>query len=244
MEPSASPLQDPLSQLEARLGHFFRDRALLIRALTHSSFANEATPRCDDNERLEFLGDAVLTFDVADRLHARFTHIDEGRLSRHKHLLTCRATLADVAAELGLDGHLRLGRGETRIAQPNPRILANLYEAVVAAVHLDAGLDAARAFIERTLATRVARLNPDNPVIDWKSAFQERAEALGLGTPSYRVIDATGPDHAREFRVAACIEGHDIAEGTGPNKRAAQQIAARRAIDRLETEAPGMSPDV
>jgi ribonuclease-3 len=234
---------DPLRELEERLGHVFRNRQLLVTAMTHSSFANEATPPCADNEALEFLGDAVLTFDVADRLYGLFPHLDEGRLSRHKHLLTCRATLADVALELGLANHLRLGRGETRMSAPNARILANLFEAVVAAIHLDAGLEAARSFIERALASRMAALDPDNPVIDWKSAFQERTEKHGLGTPTYRLIEASGPDHARTFRVAACVGGRDVAEGTGPSKRSAHQAAARLALQEIEALAQQESSD-
>lgn len=222
-----------LEALEQRLGHAFADRRILLEALTHRSFASESSQPCPDNEVLEFLGDAILAFDVCDRLYRRFPGLDEGRLSKHKHVLVRAATLAEFARELDLGAHVRLGRGERKSGPPNERILANVFEAVLAAVHLDGGLEAARRLLDLVLEPRIQALDAENPVTDWKSLLQERTQALGKGTPEYRTVDATGPDHQRVFQVAVVLAGDELAVGTGTTKRGAHQVAARLALERL-----------
>jgi ribonuclease-3 len=222
-----------LAALEGRLGHAFRDRDLLIRALTHRSFAHEEAEACGDNEALEFLGDSILAFDVADRLYRLFPGLDEGRLSKHKHLLVRSTTLADAARQLDIGSCLRLGRGERRAGARNEKILSNALEAMIAAIYLDAGIDAVHAFIGRALAGFLESLDADHPASDAKSTLQELAQSRGLGTPEYRVIEEAGPDHEKWFRVLVVVGGNEVAEGTGATKRAAHQVAAQLALERI-----------
>ena len=222
-----------LKALQERLGHVFTDRDLLVAALTHRSFAHEAPQPCRDNESLEFLGDAIIAFDVCDRLFERFPGLDEGRLSKHKHLLVRASTLADCARDLQLGMHVRLGRGEKKNGEPNERILANVFEAIVAAVHIDGGLEAARRLLGCVMDSRMDALDAANPVTDWKSLLQERAQSLLRGTPTYRTIDEIGPDHRRTFHVVVLVGDDELGAGSGATKRAAHQMAARKALERL-----------
>lgn len=225
-----------LDALEQRIGHVFGNRQMLIDALTHRSFSSESALPCGDNEVLEFLGDAVLAFDVCDRLFRRFPGLDEGRLSKHKHVLVRASMLAEWARELDLGAHLRLGRGERKSGPPNERILANVFEALLAAVHLDGGLDAARRLLDIVLEPRIQALDAENPVTDWKSLLQERAQSLSLGTPAYRTLDSGGPAHQKTFHVAVSVGDEDLGTGTGPTKRGAHQAAARNAMARLDAD--------
>jgi ribonuclease-3 len=225
---------EKLERLEGVLGHAFADRDLLVRALTHRSYSHESQRPCDDNESLEFLGDSILAFHVCDRLYSQFPGLDEGRLSKHKHLLVRAATLAEVARELDLASFVRLGRGERKTGHVNDRILANVLEALIAAIHLDGGLQASRGLLDRVLATRMAGLDASNPITDWKSLLQERTQGLGLGTPVYRTVAATGPDHQRTFDVVVAVGERELGVGSGMTKRAAHQVAARAALQSLD----------
>jgi ribonuclease-3 len=225
-----------LPALEAALGHAFRDRRLLVTALTHRSFAHEELEGDGDNESLEFLGDSILAFDVAERLYRLFPGLDEGRLSKHKHLLVRSTTLAEASRRIGIGGYLRLGRGERLAGGQNDKILSNAFEAMVAAVFLDSGLDAARSFIERGLKPFLDGLDGDNPVSDYKSTLQEFTQARGLGTPEYRMLEETGPDHQKWFRIIVVIGDREVGGGCGPTKRAAHQVAAQQALERLKAE--------
>ena len=234
---------DGLLALEARLGYSFACRDILVKALTHRSFAHESPVPCADNEAMEFVGDAILAFDVSERLFRAFPHLDEGRLSKHKHVLVRSSLLATCAGEMGLATHVRLGRGEVKAGAPNERILANVFEAVIAAVFLDGGLDSARALLGRLFDPRIAALDPDNPKNDWKSLLQERTQAVGLGTPVYRILSEDGPDHQRTFRVSVSAGGRDLADGEGLTKRAAHQMAAQRALEGLRESAESDTPE-
>ncbi|MEM7246971.1 MAG: ribonuclease III [Acidobacteriota bacterium] len=229
--------QPGLEELERIAGHVFRDRELLLTAVTHRSYAHEtAEDDCVDNEALEFLGDAVLAFRIADRLYRRFPGLDEGRLSKHKSMLEKAATLADAARDLRLGTFLRLGRGERRSGgATNDKILSNAFEALVAATYLDGGLKAVDILLDRALADRMEGLDAENPINDYKSALQEETQGRGLGTPEYVVFDEQGPDHDKRFHVRVLVGGETVAEGVGlPTKRGAQQVAARRALERLQ----------
>lgn len=226
-----------LAALQGRIGHRFADESLLLTAITHRSWSHEAPGPEPDNESLEFLGDAVLGFLLADRLYDRFPGLDEGRLSKHKAMLERLSTLAEIAGELGLGGFLRLGRGERRGGGArNVKILSNAVEALVAAVYLDGGLEAARELVDRLIASRVADLDPHNPIVDYKSALQELAQGHGIGTPTYAVVAEDGPDHDKRFTVEAVLEGRSLGEGTGFTKRGAQQVAARQGLETLQAE--------
>jgi ribonuclease-3 len=237
IDPQATP---DLDALEEAIGYRFNDRGLLVVAVTHRSFAHEVVDgSCRDNEPFEFLGDAVLAFVVADRLFREFPGLDEGRLSKHKSVIEKSGTLAEAARELGIGVFLRLGRGEQKAGgAANEKILSDAFEALVAAIYLDGGLAATAEFIDRALGQRLRELDRANPITDFKSALQEATQAIGLGTPVYRVLSETGPDHDKKFRVVVSIDGSDVAEGAGSTKRGAHQLAAQSALAILR----GLSP--
>lgn len=214
---------------EAFLGHHFSDPSLLEEALTHRSV--EAADR-QDYERLEFLGDRVLGLVVTEMLMNSFPDEREGSLARRLAALVRQETLAAVSREIGLGAHLRLSRGEADGGgRENEAILADVCEAVIAAIYRDAGLEAARRFIERHWQQRVVAA--DSPPQDAKTALQEWAQGRGLGLPGYVVVARSGPDHAPAFTVRVEIAGGPSAEGQGPSKRVAEQAAARRALEAL-----------
>jgi ribonuclease-3 len=232
--------------------HSFRRPELLTWALTHRSLAYETKPEslpnpAADNEQLEFVGDAVLGLVVAESLFHRFSGSREGELTRLRASLVSRRHLGDVAANIGLGSHLRLGRGEEQSGgRKKPALLANALEAVIAALYLDGGLDAARAFIEKHIiepaipSLHVALNATDTfsgAIGDHKSALQEHLQAAGAGQPYYVLTDQSGPD-----RVEVRIDNKDggsraLAESEGTTKKQAQQDAARLAFQRLLAEA-------
>jgi ribonuclease-3 len=219
-----------LDALARRLGHRFADPALLDRALTHASHANEAGPEVRDNEALEFLGDAVLGLVVSDLLHRGDPDGDEGGKSRMRALLVSSRSLARRAQALGLPGLLRLGRGEEKSGGRHKAALwADGYEAVVAALYLDGGFEAARRFVERDLAADIAGLG-QAALVDHKSALQERLQAEGRAVPEYVLVAEAGPSHRRLFRIECRIAGRAVSTGEGHSKKLAQQEAARAAL--------------
>jgi ribonuclease-3 len=225
------PRRDLLLELAARLGHEFRDLSLLDRALTHTSHAHEETgPARRHNEPLEFLGDAVIGFLIAELLHHRHPDGDEGTKSKARAHLVAAPSLARRAAELGLPALLRLGRGEEKTGgRKKTNLWADAYEAVVAALYLDGGLPAAQAFIAAQFRSEVDG-DFTLAVTDAKSALQEWLQARGAVVPAYVVAAEEGPSHRKEFRVQCLIDGRAVAEGTGSSKKAAQQDAARKAL--------------
>ena len=221
-----------LRGLAERIGHRFRDLALLDRALTHTSFANEAlADGTGHNESLEFLGDAVIGLVVAEMLHQREPDGPEGVKSKLRARLVAARSLAGRAEAAGLPGLLRLGRGEEKTGGRLKQALwADAYEAVVAAVYLDGGLDAASRFVRRDLADAFDAVG-DDAGGDSKSALQEALQARGQSVPDYVVIAEEGPDHRKQFRVQCRIGGEIAGEGVGHSKKEAQQDAARRALE-------------
>ena len=222
-----------LRALEERLGHRFRDLALLDRALTHTSFAHEALEDgAGHNEALEFLGDAVIGFVVAEMLHQRDPEGHEGGKSKLRAQLVAARSLAVRAEAAGLPALLRLGRGEEKTGGRLKQALwADAYEAVVAALYLDGGLEAAAGFVRRDVASAVDAAAADDPGGDAKSALQEALQARGEAVPEYVVIAEEGPDHRKRFRVQCRIAGGTAGEGVGHSKKEAQQDAARRALE-------------
>ncbi len=227
-----------LSVLEARIGHSFADPSLLARALTHVS---KAAGRTGSYQRLEFLGDRVLGLAIADRLYAAFPQADEGDLSRRLAGLVRRETCAAVATAWDVGPHLVLGQGEVLGGgRRNQTILADVCEAILGAVYLDAGYEAARALVET--AFRPAEPTGAPRGRDAKSALQEWAMARGLAIPVYDVVERSGPDHAPHFRIAARVDGLEPGIGAGPSKRLAEQDAARTVLAR-EGIVEGPGPD-
>ena len=232
--------ESALRALAERLGHRFRDLALLDRALTHTSFANEALEDgAGHNEALEFLGDAVIGFVVAEMLHHRDPEGDEGGKSKLRAHLVAARGLAGRAEAAGLPGLLRLGRGEEKTGGRLKQALwADAYEAVIAALYLDGGLAAAGEFVRRDLGPALDAV-ADDPGDDPKSALQEALQARGEGVPDYVVIAEEGPDHRKRFRVQCRIAGQITGEGIGYSKKEAQQDAARRALESVRGRTTG-----
>ena len=220
-----SPRAAARDTLEERLGYRFKDAGLLDRALTHISATRGGNTRHESYQRLEFLGDRVLGLCVAEMLFAQFPQEDEGSLNRRMAELVRAETCAEVAAEMDAGAAILLGEGEARSGgRKKKTLLADVCEAVIAAVYLDGGLEAARALIEKYWHERM--LHPRRPLRDGKSALQEWALARGLGVPVYREISRTGPDHNPLFRVEADVGQHGVSSGEGRTKRIAEQAAA------------------
>ena len=217
------------SDLETRLGHTFRDPLLLQRALTHvSAAAGEAG---QSNQRLEFLGDRVLGLAVAEMLYRTFPGAPEGELSHRLSNLVRRETCSEIAEKWDLGTFLRLGSGEGKAGgRRNRATLADATEAVLGAVFLDAGYEAAKAVVERALLEQVR--STVRPPRDAKTALQEWAQGQGKPTPTYAVVERTGPDHAPRFAVSATIKGIPEAVGEGGSKREAEQTAALAILTR------------
>jgi ribonuclease III len=228
-----------LSALEARLGYTFREAAILDRALTHRSRANEdSTGITVDNESLEFLGDAVLGFVMADLLFRDYPQFDEGQKSKIKASLVSTATLAQLARRLDLGEFLALGRGEEKTGgRQKQALLADSYEAVIAAIYLDGGIDAARGFVSREFAGELEDVrSPEFWGRDYKSALQELVQAHDLHLPEYQVAAESGPDHRKVFHVEVRVQGELKGAARGQSKKAAEQEAARKAIEKLSSE--------
>jgi ribonuclease-3 len=222
-----------LGELAQKLGHRFGDMALLDRALTHASRANEAdAEERRDNEPLEFLGDAVLGLTVTDLLHRLDPEGSEGRKSRRRAALVSAPSLARRAEALGLPALLRLGRGEEKSGgRAKAALWADAYEAVLAALYLDGGFEAARRFVSGAFEADVEA--PEAASVDAKSRLQERLQAQGRALPSYSVQREEGPDHRRRFRIECRLDDGTVTVGEGTSKKAAQQAAALEALARL-----------
>ena len=221
--------------LEQRIGHRFLDRELLARALTHRSYANESrNPSLGDNERLEFLGDAVLDLIVGYRLYALHAEADEGELSRLRAELVSAPSLARLARELALGDCLLLGRGEARSGGRDKESLqADSLEAVIGAVFLDAGYDAAEAIVCRMFEPFLQAAGA--PVgQDYKTRLQELLQARQQQRPEYILAASSGPDHQRHYEVEVLVAGTALGRGAGTTKKRAEQEAARCALERLE----------
>ena len=216
-----------MKTLETRLQYTFRDRSLLELALTHSSFANEKGAH-RDNERLEFLGDSVLGFITAEYLYSTMPGTPEGELTKLRSAAVCEKSLAKFARELNLGGDLRLGKGEMLSGGADrPSILSDAFESVIAAIYLDGGLDAARAFVLRFIRTAETDAAA---VTDYKTKLQEVVQQNPDEHLSYVLAAESGPDHDKTFTVEVYLNSNCIATGVGHSKKKAEQAAAREAL--------------
>jgi ribonuclease-3 len=229
------------SKLELALGLAFDDKSLLQRALTHRSYLNEHPDfGFEDNERLEFLGDAVLDFVTGEYLYHRFPELAEGPLTSLRSALVRRETLAQFAVHFDLGHHMLMGHGEAESGgRERPALLCAAFEALVGAIHLDQGLDAVRSVVEPLIGPEIECIMRDRSHKDAKSELQELAQARLRRTPRYTTVAESGPDHAKEFTVEVIIEREVYGRGSGPSKQHAAQAAAQEAIVRLETEGVG-----
>jgi ribonuclease-3 len=225
-------LGQALAALERRLGYRFRDTGLLEHALTHKSKAHEdATGGVVDNESLEFLGDAVLGFVVADLLYREFPQFQEGQKSKAKAAMVSTAALAALAERIGLGDYLLLGRGEEKTGgRRKQALLADGCEAVIAALYLDGGIEAARAFLLTELADEIAHVRSPDFLRDYKSALQERLQSSGRPLPVYVVTAEVGPEHDKRFHVTLRVGAEVLAESEGRTKKEAEQAAAKEAL--------------
>jgi len=230
-------LRDEFETLQQGIGYRFRDRGLLEHAMTHTSRANEdVSGGVRDNESLEFLGDAVLGFLIADMLFNEFPEHDEGQKSKIKAALVSTATLARLAERLSLGEHLLLGRGEEKTGgRQKQALLADSYEALIAAIYLDGGIEHVRAFVAREFAALVDEARRAGAAgQDYKSALQELVQSRNDPLPEYRLVGTLGPDHRKQFQVEVVLKGEPVAEATGTSKKEAEQEAARLAMERLK----------
>ena len=227
-----------LENLQENLGYRFRDESLLRGALYHSSYANEhRNENIVSNERLEFLGDAVLGFVSAEFLYSRFPHAPEGELTRIRAALVREESLFEVAQALQLGECLMLGKGEeSGGGRQRPSILADCTEAVFAAVYLDGGMDCARDLIHRVLLSKGDIEVAESRRRDYKTELQEMVQRKPHQVLRYELVGQSGPDHAKVFTVAVLLNGDPVGEGSGHSKKEAEQASARTALEKLTEE--------
>ena len=223
-----------MEKLESRIGYAFQNRDLLNTAITHSSYANENKARgvvC--NERLEFLGDAVLGYVTAEYLYGRFPDLPEGRMTRLRAELVCERSLNYVATQIGLGEYLLLGRGEENNGgRARPSIKADAVEALLAAIYLDGGIEPAKGFVRRFIFDAF-EAGDTGFILDYKTDLQELVQKKSGRILEYRVTSESGPDHDKTFVVEALVNGEVVAAGEGRSKKEAEQAAARRALEVL-----------
>lgn len=225
-----------LRALEDVIGHRFLRPELIERALTHRSsvYEKNTAGAATDNERLEFLGDSILGFLVSDMLLERRPDFPEGRLSKLKAHLVSASHLHEVALRIGLGSHLRLGRGEELSGGREKRaLLANALEAVIAAIYMDAGMEVAREFVAREIVGSGEMADTAIELIDYKSALQERAQALKLPQPRYSIVEERGPEHAKTFLVEVRVGRQLSSRAEGLSKKSASQKAAQHVLEQL-----------
>lgn len=250
--PPPHDINSDLSALETNLEYTFQDRSLLERAVTHRSFAHEQVGPNEEqearrlhNEAFEFVGDSVLGLVVADYLFSKYPDMTEGELSRMKHGLVSATTLARVAGRLSIGDFLRFGRGEEKTGGRGKKaLLADSFEAVLAAVFLDRGFEAATDLVYRALAAELHCADPQSAAeADHKTSLQERLQAQGLTAPQYIVVETVGPPHRRVFHVEAVWTGGSV-RGRGRSIKAAETEAARTALEQIRatTPPPGALP--
>jgi ribonuclease-3 len=222
-----------LETLEERLGHHFKDQTHIIEALTHRSYLNEHSDfPYTHNERLEFLGDAVLELSVTEHLFKNYAN-PEGELTNWRAALVNAKTLAGIATQLQFEDYLLLSKGEARDKNSKARmyILANAIEAIIGAIYMDGGMPAADKFVHRHILSHLEFILKNELYVDPKSKFQETSQDLLGVTPTYKVLEETGPDHAKEFTVGVFLEKEMVAVGRGSSKQEAQVAAAQAGLE-------------
>jgi ribonuclease-3 len=238
-ENALDPLPSPsLHELENLLGYSFSNQALLLQALTHRSYVNEnEAEHFRNNESLEFLGDSVLGFLISSRIFQQHPELTEGELSKIKAYLVSAANLVRLAESIHLGDFIRISRGEEKTGGRTKRaIIVDAFEAIIGALYLDGGVEAASDFVGRQIGEFLERLDLKQLTYgDFKSALQEQLHDLGRPEPVYRVVNELGPDHKKTFVVQVVLHGTVVAEATGRTKKEAQQSAARLALESLKS---------
>jgi ribonuclease-3 len=223
-----------LKEFSQNMGVTFKDPSLLMRALTHRSYFNEHPELIEDNERLEFLGDAILDFLVASWLYHRYPEMAEGHLTRLRSALVGNEQLAEFARQLGVGKVMFLGKGEDEGGGRNrSALLGSAFEAIVGALYLDQGIESVQKIVLPMANEAVNHILSVGKEIDPKSQLQEWSQANGLGAPIYRTVDSYGPDHAKVFIVDVVINHQSFARGEGPSKQIAAKVAASKALEKI-----------
>lgn len=228
-------MSDSLSALQARIQYQFRDTALLQRAMIHSSYANEQMGGRDgSNERLEFLGDSVLSLIVCQYLYHTYPDLPEGRLTVLRKNLVCQRALAEYATEIDLGTHLLLGRGEAKDGRAKPKLLEDAFEALLGAMYLDcADLSRVGEFVLPFVKAELAKMFSEPiPLEDYKTLLQQQVQQVPGEELRYELVDERGPDNAKIFTVRVLINSNEFGRGTGSSKKEAEQNAAREAFER------------
>lgn len=220
-----------LGELERKMGYIFNNKQLLVNALTHSSFANESKHKYLSNERLEFLGDSVLSLVVSEHIFEKYTSLPEGELSKTRAILVCEKSLARFASTIDLGSYILLGKGEHANGGMNrPSIVSDAFEALIAAIYLDGGYEAARRHILRFLPEDI-REAAMRAYDDYKTVLQEIIQKNPEETVEYRLVDESGPAHRRSFTVQVLLNSCVIGTGTAGSKKHAEQLAAKEALE-------------
>jgi len=229
-----------LEKLEGRIGYKFNDKNLLLAALTHASGAEH---RLASNERLEFLGDAILGAVVCEMLYRQYPDYLEGDLTKIKSIVVSRQTCTKISQMLGMQEFLILGKGMTTHPSVPPSLLANVFESLIAAIYLDGSLEAARAFIVENVGSEIELAAGGESGYNYKSLLQQTAQREYGTTPTYQLLDEKGPDHSKCFKIAAQVGNARYQPAWGRNKKEAEQRAARNALSQLTGEAPPYPSD-
>ena len=220
-----------MESLEKRLGYKFNNISLLKNALVHSSYANEVRGNTHSNERLEFLGDSVLSIIVSDHLFSKYPNMPEGELTKLRASLVCEKSLCVFSRELELGKHLLLGKGEDKTGgRERDSILADAFEAVLAAIYIDGGMDVAKKHIFNTVLRDLEHHGEEDSFKDYKTLLQEIIQRNPEETVSYVLVDEQGPDHDKFFTVAVYLNSNVIGQGSGKSKKQAEQMAACQAL--------------
>lgn len=223
-----------MTEFEKKIGYKFKNRQLLTTALTHSSYANER--KTQDNERLEFLGDSVLGLITAEYLFKRLKKNQEGTLTKLRASLVCEQSLFDISKKIDLSNFILLGHGEEMSnGRERPSVVSDAFEAVLAAIYLDAGLEKARDWLLNLMQDAFDDALSGNRNRDYKTELQEYVQKGKFGRLSYRVVNETGPDHNKSFEVEVLLDGERIGIAHGMSKKEAEQAAARCALEKYET---------
>lgn len=241
-------MAEPANALESKLGYRFADSKLLVRALTHRSWASEMPPSNGpqtDNEQLEFLGDAILGFVISEALLEREPSAKEGQLSQRKAQVVSSTHLHRCAVNLGLGEFLILGKGEEKNGgRERKTLLADAMEAIIAAIHLDGGIGAARSFVHQHVldAFEEDAGTLESSTQNFKSALQEKVQAMGLPPPRYTIVETSGPEHAKQFTVEAVIGDRFVGRASGSSKKTASQYAAQAVMEQISRAAEPSLP--
>ena len=221
---------DTQERAEAILGYKFKNTSLLKEALTHASIANN---RLQSNERMEFLGDAVLDLIICEALYLRFPEFLEGELTKIKSAVVSRRTCAEVSTETGLDELLIIGKGISSRQEMPASLAAAVYESIVAAIYLDGGFEVVKEYVLRTMTSKIESISANIHQQNYKAVLQQHAQKMYGAAPMYELLDEKGPDHSKCFEVCVALDGRRFTSAWGPNKKMAEQKAALLALEEL-----------